>query len=322
MKAFQYYFKPRFSIWTRWGKEAKLRRATCFKTFSFEPSFRKEQKFGNLYLVGELKNVSAKNKEFLKNLAEIIKNEYYAMSQRTIEDAFKKSLARVNQFLERKIKRNNSDWLGNLSFLVFSLTPQPVRQAGRQNEISGRVSGKTSVIFSKIGNLKVFLFREKETFSLEENLNFNSSLIKTFPNIIKGELSQGDRILVLNQGLFEEFSKKDIFENFLEIKKVKELKKFFKEKKEILKDAFGILLFVFVKKQRKARRLFVHRPGKSLGGTERISGEVRKRKISLASFNFFPKIIPPSPLLKKSIKKSLISILILIFLLILGYLIF
>ncbi len=308
MKAFQLYFNPRrslFSIQTRWSKEVKSIKTTCFKAFCFVPSSRKECKFGNLYLVGELKNASAKNKEFLKNLAEIIKNEYYAVSQRAIEDSFKKSLARANQFLRRKIKKNNTDWLGNLSFLVFSLAPQ-------QNEISGQLLDRTSIIFSKIGNLKVFLFREREIFSLGESLNLDSSLIKIFPNIIKGELSQEDRILVLNQSLFEDFSEKEIFKNFLEIKNVKELKKFFKEKKEILKDAFGVLLFVFVKKQKKTR-LRAPSPKRLWRVGDRGFGGVG-RKIR--------KILPQSPLLKEKLKKSLISILILIFLLILGYLIF
>lgn len=315
MKAFQLYFNPRFSIWTKWSKEAKLIKTTCFKTFCFVPSSRKERKFGNLYLVGELKNASAENKEFLKNLAEIIKNEYYAVSQRTIEDSFKKSLARVNQFLRKKNKKNNTDWLGNLSFLVFSLAPKQneispasLREAGRADQLLD----KTSIIFSKIGNLEIFLFQGREIFSLGENLNLDSSLIKIFPNIIKGELNQGDRILVLNQGLFEDFSKKEIFKNFLEIKKVKELKKFFKEKKEILKDVFGILLFVFVEKQKKTRLY------RGFGGQVRLPSIYRTGGVSRK----IRKILPQSPLLKEKLKKSLISILILIFLLILGYLIF
>lgn len=301
-KFFEFYFNP------------KLKRDTSLETFCFSPADKKEEKLGNLYLVGELKNSLPKNKNLLKDLAEIIKNEYYALSPGETEESLKESLAKANQFLEKELKKENTTWLGNLNFFVFSLTPEQKPPQKFFQKLSWKLPfGSQQALnflarFSKVGDLKVFLFRQEEIFNLGDTAGIRNSAIKIFSNIAEGKVSQGDKILVLGEELFKEFWENKIFENLKDIKKPKELKKLFKKNKEILKEFFGILLFIFVKKERK--KIYLNLP-----------------KIPLPFSETYQKILPPSSFFRslpfqEKLKKSFISILILIILLLLGYLIF
>ena len=163
-----------------------------------------------------------------------------------------------------------------------------------------------SVYFSKVGNLKVFLFREEEIFNLGDKTDFGNSAIKTFSNIVEGKLIKGDRILVSGQELFEKFWENKIFDKLKYVRKPKGLKNFFKENKKILRELFGVLLFIFVKKER--RKIYLSLPKAILP--------------SFASKVFPPSSFFRSPFFQEKLRKSFISILILILLLLLGYLVF
>ena len=264
MKFFEFHFNP----------EAEKRDA-IFDSFCFVPETKTEENLGSLYLVGGIKNVLPRTEGILAELAEIIKKEYYKPSQRETSDSFKESLARANEFLTEEIKKENVSWLGNLNFAAISLTPD------------------FSMSLAKVGKLKILLVRDNEVFNIGENINFNTAVNKTFPNIVEGKLIQGDKILVLTQKVFEIFENEEIIKNLAEIKKLKEIKKNFKEKKRILKEIFGVYLLIIPEKK-----------------------GVLFKKI------YFPRIPFPLRSLTPFWRKNLIRLLILTILVLLGWLIF
>ena len=202
MKFFEFHFNP----------EVK-KRDVIFDSFCFAPQTKEEEDLGYLYLAGELKNTLPKTKGILIELAKIIKKEYYKLPQRGTQDSFKESLKKANEFLEREIKKGNTVWLGNLNFTAISLAPNFL------------------INFSKVGNLKILLLKEEEIFNIGGNINFAASPMKIFPNIAEGKLTEKDKILVVTQEVFEVFDKERIWQNLTEVRKPRQIKKIFKEKR-------------------------------------------------------------------------------------------
>lgn len=282
MKVFEFHFNPK-------SKKAD----TIFDSFCFVPETKVERNLGYLYLVGELKNVLPKTKGILAELAEIIKREYYRLPEREASESFKESLVKANEFLASELKKENTVWLGNLNFAAVSLVPGFL------------------INFSKVGNLKILLLRDAEVFDIGERVNFAASPTQPFPNIVEGELTEKDKILVVTPEVFEVFGRERIFQDLLEVKKPRQIKKIFKEKKKILREVFGVCLLIIPdKKGRVAKRI------------QMVSDWRPKISLPTPSFKFLQKISPQSFILKEKLKKSLIAILILGLLLLLGYLIF
>ena len=270
MRFFEFHFNPK-------NKKAD----TIFDSFCFVPETKVERNLGHLYLVGELKNVLPKTQGILTELAEIIKREYYKLSQREVSESFKESMVKANEFLASEIRKENTVWLGNLKFAAVSLAPNFL------------------INFSKIGNLKILLLKEGEVFDIGERVNLAASPTKPFPNIVEGNLTEKDKILVVTEEVFGAFDKQGIFQDLLEAKKPRQIKKIFKEKRKILKEIFGVCLLIIPDKKVRVAK-----------------------KIQTPSLKFLQRISPQSFILKEKLKKGLIALLILGLLLLLGYLIF
>ncbi len=273
MKVFQFYFNPRpFRLADNFVRQYSLLKwlfkpkgFSVFESFYYSPVNKEERKMGQLFVVGEIKNALPENKRLLKEIAQAAKNEYFRG-----KGHFEKSLEKVNSFL-RKVKKQPED----LSLAIFGL------------------SEDLSSTFSKIGDLKIFVFRENGVFNIGDNASFNSSSTRKFSSTMEGNLNNGDKLLILNKDLFSQLWDNKFFERLKDIKSPQELKDFFKRKKETLSQFSGVLLFVFVKKQK--RRFNFNLP-----------------KIPFPKIHFF----------NKRIEKGVISLLFLVVLLILGYLIF
>lgn len=263
MKAFQAYFNP------------KQEKGHFLEIFCYNPNNKQEEILGNLYLIAQLKDSRTNDKHLLRELIDNIKDQYYADPNKGIEESFKQALGRM-RFEQLPIT--------GLSLVIFCIGPN------------------LATLFSKIGQIKVFVFRGQEVFNLGDNPSFNSTGQKMFSNIMQGFLEPGDKIAVLNQELFKDFWEKMIFQKIKEIKKPKDLQKFFKEQKETLKHFFGILLFVFVKRQGK--RIYLKAP-----------------KIPLPS-QVPKKVLAAYPVPSSIFRKTIISIIFLIILLLLGWVIF
>jgi hypothetical protein len=281
-----------------------------FNSFCFEPENIYERRVGNLYIVGLLKNALPKNKNLLENLAQIIKKEYYRPKSLSPEKALKEGLTQANNFLEDLGKRGDVSWLGNLSFLVMGL------KGFKWN-------------FSKVGEIKIFLFRGKRMVDVEKRAKLDGIEpypLRVFGSLVSGKIAEGDAILILTKDVFDFFEREKIFE---EIKKIgflneKILKEIFDKKKEEVLKMFGICLLVsFVKEiLPKEKSVFL----KKISPTK-----LKLEEIFSPFFNFFKKIKLPKPKLRKvelpklklpalKFNKKIVLILIWILILILGYL--
>ena len=243
MKNLVFYFNP------------KKRKGVILKSFYYFPCSKKEEELGNLYLVAELTK-SRGNYNNLSELLELIKNEYYKIPERGAEISFKQTLEKIKAFVEKEREQENQKWLEGLSLSFFSLTPD------------------FSIFFSRKGNLSNFLIRQ--------NVLFDFGAGQDIDSMIKGELIKEDKVIILNQDLLVRLREQALIDKLRHLKKPRELKKLFKNKKQILQEFFGVLLFVFVKKETK--KIYFNTP--------------------------------------KNIIRGLISILILALLLILGYYLF
>jgi len=256
-----------------------------YDTFCFEPENKKEEKLGNLYMAG----ATNKGNLVLSLLAENIKDEYYKNYEDSPIESLKKSLEKANEFLLSERVKNEVGWLDNLNFTVIA------------------VDLDYHINFVKIGKLKTFILREDEILNIgtrEEKINSNN----IFQNIITANLMQGNKILTLNQDISDLFEKDNTLERLTKCS-VKSINPIFKSKRELLKNAFGFsLLIALSPNKRKLIRVSFPR--------------INFPKISFPkiNFSFLDRLIPLQ--IKERIKKSLISILILIILLILGSLLF
>ena len=181
-----------------------------FDTFCFLPKTKKEKTLGSLYLIGE-----TNNRQALVNLKESIKDTFF-------KEGIDEALNKANIFL-------NNFPLTNLNFACISVSPDCVLK------------------FSKIGNIKIILLREEEAFDVSSDMGFSNS---SFPNIIEGTLQRKDKLLVLTHNVFSAFKEENILEELTFIKKPKEVKQIFKEKKKIIKEFSGACLLSFIKKKR------------------------------------------------------------------------
>lgn len=270
MKNFQFFFNPNSGD-------------KVYDTFCFEPENRKEEKLGNLYMAG----ATNKGNLVLSSLAENIKNEYYKNCEDSSVESLKKSLKKANEFLLSERAKNKVGWLDNLDFIIIT------------------IDSDYRINFVKIGKLKTFILREDEILNIgtrEEQINPNN----IFQNIITGNLTLGNKILILNQDISDLFKKNNILERLTRCS-AKSINPIFNSKKELLKNVFGFcLLIVLSPKKRKLIKISFPK--------------IPKINFSKIYLPFLDRLIPSQ--IKTRVKKGLISILILIILIILGSFLF
>jgi len=229
MRVFEFHFNP------------KLRPDLIFDSFCYEPENIYEKRMGNLYLVGVLRNVLPQNLHFLDKLVKVIQKEYYRSTVRKPEKALKEGLKEANEFLEQIVKKGDVSWLGNLSFVVLSLTPHQKFGGGELN-------------FTKVGDLKIFLLRGERIIDIDRKLKFEEITpwpLKIFSNIVSGKLAEGDVLLISTKEVTDFFEKENLLP---EIGKIwppdeKGLKEIFDKKKEEVLKISGISMFIFLTKE-------------------------------------------------------------------------
>jgi len=278
MKIFQFYFNPFYRGITIFSKSKKK---PAFESFCYEPSQKQEEDLGFLCMVAEMEISSAKEKRNLKRLIESVKNEYYSSPERGLEESFRECLRRIGP---EEIPKNLN------GLVVFA------------------VDKNFSCLFSKIGELKIILCRGGEIFNIGDNASFNSVGAKIFSNVMRGDLTKGDRLFILNKELFDQLWAYKLFKKFKYTKKPRQIKKIFKEKKEILKGLQGVLVFIHL--DGKWKKIYFNLPRLKIPGLR-----INRHKI-------IRNILPQSPILREKIKKGFISFIILLAILLFGYLIF
>lgn len=302
MPVFEFHFNP------------KLKPDLIFDSFCYKPTNIYEKRMGNLYLVGLLKNVLPQNLHFLDKLAEVIQKEYYRSTARKPEKALKESLKEANEFLEKKAKKGDVSWLGNLSFAVLTLNNYELN-------------------FTKIGDLKIFLLRGKRIIDIDRKLKFEEITpwpLRVFGNIVSGKLTEEDVLLISTKEVTNFLEKENLLPEIgkiwpLEEKKIKEI--FDRHREEILKIA-GVCLIIVLTKEIIAGK-------KEVISEKSYPKEFNLKEVFTHFFVLFKKIkLPtfPRPKLPRTFKwweiklpkfpkpeKKLILILTLIFFLVFGF---
>src|SRR3989338_5267180 len=103
MQVFELHFNPK-------KKDDRI-----FEDFVYEPENDEENRSGNLYMAGELTQVLPQNKDFMENLSNVIKDDFYGKMD------FSESLKGANDFLNKETKSGNVGWLGNLNFAIINV---------------------------------------------------------------------------------------------------------------------------------------------------------------------------------------------------------
>lgn len=182
MQIFELHFNP------------KLKEDQVFDTFIYEPESAYEKKLGSLYVAGELQNSLRSDSNFLDNLAQVVKKNYYTLSINSPEKALSHSSKKANEFLAEEVKKEHVSWLGNLNFAIFSLS-------------------ELNLNFTKTGDLKILLIRQGQIIDIGKNLDLqeiDTYPLKIFFNTVSGRLIENDKILVLTKQIFDFLKEKSI----------------------------------------------------------------------------------------------------------------
>ncbi|MEA1937274.1 MAG: hypothetical protein U9N04_04160, partial [Patescibacteria group bacterium] len=157
--------------------------------FVYEPENIDEQILGNLYIIGEITNVSENSSYLVNLLASIIKKEFYSNTKRTAIESLETGLHRANGTLSDIAEQGNIDWVGNL------------------NMICAVYSGD-ELHLSQAGNCKTLLIRNGQITNIGKNVieKEKTHPFRTFANIASGELEIEDIALFATPGFFNIFS--------------------------------------------------------------------------------------------------------------------
>lgn len=220
MQVFDYHISP------------KLKKGLIFKSFYFQGEIKEEKTLGDLFIVTELSNSLSCDSKILNDLSSVIKKEFFSQSTEDPKQALGEALKKGNSFLKELSNKGNVRWLGNLNFTAV-------------------VVKNFSVYFSKTGNIRLILLRNSDYHDIGENLEFqqssNDQPLHPFSNIASGELSNGDKIIILTQNIFE-FFHTNLAEKIIKssVLTPKIITKILKEKKEEMKLISGIFFLIFI----------------------------------------------------------------------------
>jgi hypothetical protein len=289
MKIFDFHFNP------------KKEKNKIFNSFIYEPENAYERRVGNLYVIGEIRNVLPQNRLLLNKIADEIKKSYYSINTSSLEELLRTSLASANNFLEKEEKEDNVSWLGNLSLAAFN--------------IKG-----LDISFSKIGKIKILLLRGEKIIDLSDELEVKemNSDSKAFSNIVSGNLSPSDKLIVLTQSVFELISKNNLLIDLLSIftKEInlkqadKEIKKILNNKEKLLEKLSGVFLLIELEKPEKETTK-IKKPISSkesflsinLPSFDTIRNQKILNKLTRINFSFLKKLTFPKKLPRPFIPK-------------------
>jgi serine/threonine protein phosphatase PrpC len=157
--------------------------------FIYEPENVDEQKLGNLYIVGEIVNLSESSSYLINLLASVIKKEFYSKPKRPTMESLEAGLHRANSILSNLAEQGNVDWIGNLNMICG---------ACKENEL----------YFSQVGSAKTLLVRDNQITDIGKNITKEEKPhpFKTFANIASGEIEKNDLVLFATPEFFNIFS--------------------------------------------------------------------------------------------------------------------
>ena len=192
MQIFEFHFNPKT------GEEKNL------DSFIYEPETNLEKKKGNLYLLGEIENISKNNSRLLDSIAQVFKKNYYSLSIKSLERSLSHASKKANEYLSEEVKKENVGWLGTLNFGVLSVS---------DNELN----------FTKTGNLKILLMRAGQIVDIGKNLE-NQEIdpypLKVFFNVVSGKLVEDDKLVVLTKNIYNSFEERGVLEKLAQVEDI------------------------------------------------------------------------------------------------------
>jgi hypothetical protein len=156
--------------------------------FVYEPENVEEQNLGNLFIVGELKDLPRNSSYIVNLLASKIKKEFYSDTKRTAEESLEAALSQANKTLSEIADSGSGEYVGRLSM------------------ICGTYRGNKFYL-SQVGKIRSLLIRNGEILDImKEESGAAVSPKRVFNNIASGELATGDMVIFATSGLFNVFS--------------------------------------------------------------------------------------------------------------------
>jgi len=169
------------------GKKAFL------DTFIFEPENIEEQSLGNLYIIGEVTDISSNSEYLINLLVATIKKEYYSNTSRSPMESLESSLTKTNEMLADFAEQGNIEWIGNLHITIAVF--------------------KNSVFyFSQAGLSKALLVRGKNIIDIGQDLvsDLKPHPLKTFSNIASGQIDKEDKLILTTSKFLKHISEERI----------------------------------------------------------------------------------------------------------------
>ncbi|MFH0905684.1 MAG: hypothetical protein V1826_03135 [bacterium] len=152
----------------------------------YEPDNTAEAAHGSLYFVIDIGSPSPLSPDIAYNLIDIVKEEYYSDLDLSASESFENALKAANAELGAIAKEGEKDWIGKLNIIIAAMR-------SREMHIVQRGTAELHLLREgNMTNLSKGMYAPGETYRPEE----------TLVNLIEGELSPGDKVVVSTSELF------------------------------------------------------------------------------------------------------------------------
>ena len=153
-------------------------------------------KMGSLFGIIQVLDYSEQSEYIPNLLTSVIKKEFYSQPKRTTEESFEAALKKANLALADLAEHDIVNWNNKLHAMVG-------------------VFNNNTLYFTQVGNASIFLGRENKLLNLSEN---NPSPaphpIKTFQDVVVGEISNRDKIIFAGPTIYNVFKFNDLIRLF------------------------------------------------------------------------------------------------------------
>ncbi len=153
-------------------------------------------KMGSLFGIIQVLDYSEQSEYIPNLLTSVIKKEFYSQPKRTTEESFEAALKKANLALADLAEHDIVNWNNKLHAMVGAFN-------------------NNTLYFTQVGNASIFLGRENKLLNLSEN---NPSPaphpIKTFQDVVVGEISNRDKIIFAGPTIYNVFKFNDLIRLF------------------------------------------------------------------------------------------------------------
>jgi len=137
-----------------------------------------QKNIGSLFGVIQVLDNSEQSEYIPNLLTNLIKKEFYSQSKRSTEESFEASLKKANLALADLAEHDILKWNNNLHSIVGVFKDQ-------------------TLYFTQVGSAMIFLGRDNKIINLSEpNSSTNIHPVKTFRDVVAGEIKAGDKIII------------------------------------------------------------------------------------------------------------------------------